>query len=110
MTTSHPKHPINLPLIRDTKSLIEGIAKNKKMPSRENPPNYLEKSERKARWQQKIIEEINLTMPSERAFKVVACYQRGEKWAVDEFERVDGIMRAKNSKPSVTRSNGHLGA
>ena len=96
--------------VRDTKSLIEGIAKNKKMPSRENPPNFGDKAERKARWQQKIIEEINLTMPSERAFKVIACYQRGEKWALQEFERVDGILRARKQNHAVARYNGHLEA
>lgn len=98
---SHSDAPIPRPISieekRDLKSITEDLAKKKKMPSVENSVDYTDKSQRKARWQQKIIAEINLTLPSEKAVGLITAYQRGENWAVQRFEEFDDKIRRRGA-------------
>jgi len=78
---------------RETASLIDSIAKNKKMPSGE--ANFEDKATRKARWQQKITDEILRTERPKRAELIIAAYARKEPWAVQEFESVDKRIKVR---------------
>lgn len=89
---------------RDTASLIKDLAQKTKMPS--GSVDYDDKANRKARWQQKIIEEINRTERPKRAELLVAAYARGEAWALQEFENVD--RRIKDRKQSFAAVDANL--
>lgn len=89
---------------RDAASLIKDLAQKTKMPS--GGANFDDKANRKARWQQKIIEEINRTERPKRAEMIVAAYARGEAWARQEFEKVD--RRIKDRKESFASVDADL--
>ena len=64
-----------------------------KAPGAGTAANYDDPAVRKQRWVQKVSDELRRTLSVDRAEHVILGYQRGEKWAKDEFERADRNMR-----------------
>lgn len=60
-------------------------------------PDYDDPKVRKARWQQKIINELHNRFTTARAEAIVDAYGRGEKWAKDEFEAMDQYIKQRKA-------------
>lgn len=61
-------------------------------------PDYSDPSVRKARWEQKIMTEINSTMPPADAQSLIAAYMASEPWAVAQFNAISDQLKAMKEK------------
>ena len=82
------------PRTEEVASLVSQAAKQGEH-GKVNGASYDDPAVRKQRWVQKIATELERTLPTERAEKIILGYQRGEQWARTEFERVDKRIKER---------------
>lgn len=56
---------------------------------------------RKARWEQKIMEEVNRSMPDDDAQALIAAYIAGESWAKAQFNTISDQLKAAEQARSA---------
>lgn len=61
-------------------------------------PNYNDPAERKHRWEQKIIEEINRRLPPANARIIIDGYLRGEREAKAFFNKIDADVKRQEAR------------
>lgn len=60
-------------------------------------PNYNDPAERKARWQQKMFEEVRRRLPTKNAEIIIEGYLSGEREALEFIESVDASVKARKA-------------
>lgn len=79
----------------NTKEIIDSlgaISRGKRL-----GPNYDDPAERKARWQQKMFEEVRKRLPSKNAELIIEGYMSGEREAIEFIEEVDASVKARRA-------------
>jgi uncharacterized protein YdaU (DUF1376 family) len=89
------------PVTRESHSRGQDILRRKKEGQNPIPkmtslgaPRRLSPADKRQLWAGKISNEICRRESPDRAIEIINAWQRGEKWAKDEFNRVDQIIRA----------------
>lgn len=95
ITLDAPSHS-QKPEAREVREILDEV--NGSLRAKRRGPNYSDPSVRKARWEQKIMTEINSTMPPPDAQSLIAAYMASEPWAVAQFNAISDQLRAMKEK------------
>jgi uncharacterized protein YdaU (DUF1376 family) len=88
-----PKRPGGEDLPRTLEGIVSSTVRR-----RNAGVDWSDPAARKARWEQKVIDEINRRLPAANAAAIVGSYLQGEAGAKDFFEEISADMRRREAR------------